>query len=107
MNNRIVVDCIRYDNIAVEVGDEPVFVLDNSASGGSVTLATLSYVQNTGHYVLDGDQEWADMADVVYIRTPESLGLCQVYLENITVNDTVYTQAVSAITKKPLYTWKA
>ena len=103
----IEVDGTNYSNISTGVGNEPVFILDNSAEGGSVTLATWQYIVDRGHYVRDGDEEWGDLADVVYIRTPGTLGLCQVYLENVTINGNLYTHAVSAITKKPLYTWQA
>lgn len=106
-NTRIEIDSKRYGNVSVEVSDEPVFVLDNSSNGGSVTLATLGYLQDVGYYVKENDMTWHEVADVIYIRLPDGLGLREVWLENQTTNtDLVITHARSKTTGLSLFRWK-
>lgn len=107
MNNLIEVDGTNYSNIGVEVKDEPVFFLDKQENGGTVIMATMSYMRDQGHYVKIGDMEWGDLADVFYMRSPHSLGLVPVWINIQTTNtDMVYFHAVSTKTGNRLFTWQ-
>lgn len=94
-------------SISTSAATEPVFVLDSSTQGGTVTLATLAHVREQGRRIKTTGGEWRDLGDVIYVRTPDSLGLCPVYLVDETVNGTVYTHAVSTSTGKRLQSWTA
>lgn len=104
----IEVDGTNYSNISLGVDGEPVFVLERHGEGGSVVLATLSYLQDHGHYVQEGDETWFELADAIYIRRTDKPGLHEVWLETKDGSDgKSVTHVYLRATGVPVCSWES